>query len=314
MITASILIVSPVRDEASHIERMATSMAAQSVAPRRWIVLDDGSTDDTWAILDGLQREIPFLYPMRTTRLEEMASARDRLAAAAAPRAFNEALQRTDNSTFEFIGKFDGDLELPGDYFERLLERFAGDARLGIASGDLIECFDGDWRRIAIPPHHVPGATKLYRRDCFEAIGGLRNTLGWDTIDEVTARAIGYRTRSYREIVVKHHRHWGSADGKLRGRARHGRAAWILGYGPAWTALRSLKLMTVRPVGVSGLAFMLGYLDAAARRGPRADEAFRSMMRSELRDRLRISSRPAPPPASVEPVQLARRVAARQAR
>jgi poly-beta-1,6-N-acetyl-D-glucosamine synthase len=304
MSAPTILIVSPVRNEAAHIERLARSLAAQKVAPSAWMVLDDGSTDDTWAILQSLRGEVPFLLFRRASTDCEVECGRDRLAAAAAPRAFNAALEGFDPSEFDFIGKLDGDVELPPDYFERLLERFATDPDLGIACGDLVERFDDGWRRIAIPSHHVHGALKLYRRSCFQAIGGVRETLGWDTIDEVTARALGYHTRSYRDIVVKHHRHWGSADGKLRGRARHGRAAWLLGYGPGWAALRALKLMTVRPVGISGLSFYYGYLRAAARRDARLDPSFRALMRAELRRRAtnragQMISRKAPVPTYV---------------
>jgi len=285
---SSILIVSPLRNEAQHIERMARSLAQQTVVPHTWLAFDDGSTDETWSILQALRPEISFLTPRRATAGgRALESDRDRLAAAAAPRAFNAALDGFDPAAFSFIAKIDGDVELPPDYFEHLLERFDRDPRLGIASGDMIEEYPDGWRRIAIPAHHVPGAVKLYTRACFEAIGGIANTLGWDTIDEVTARALGFRTRSYRDIQVKHNRHWGSADGTLRGRARHGRAAWILGYPLGWAGLRSAKLATVRPLGVSGLAFLYGYLDAATRRPPRTDPEFRRLMRAELRGRAR---------------------------
>jgi glycosyltransferase involved in cell wall biosynthesis len=292
MAGSAILIASPVRNEAEHIRRMARSLAAQTVRPRAWVVVDDGSTDETWEILESLREEIPFLHIRRAgAKQEPLSAARDRLAAAAAPRAFNAALEGFDVAEFDFIGKLDGDLELPPDYFERLLAQFDLNPKLGIAGGDLVERVDDGWRRIAIPAHHVHGALKLYSRACFEAVGGVRNTLGWDTIDEVTARALGYHTRSYRDIVVKHHRHWGSADGTLRGRARHGRAAWILGYTPTWATVRSLKLMTVRPMGVSGLSFLYGYVQAAIVRTPRTDPSFRALMRAELQQRSRHEAR-----------------------
>jgi poly-beta-1,6-N-acetyl-D-glucosamine synthase len=289
---AEILIASPVRNEAKHLRRMARSLAAQTVRPRAWVVVDDGSTDETWEILQSLREEIPFLHIRRAcAKGEPLSAARDRLAAAAAPRAFNVALEGFDVAGFDFIGKLDGDVELPPDYFERLLANFDLNPKLGIACGELVERFDDGWRRIPVPAHHVHGALKLYRRSCFQAIGGVRNTLGWDTIDEVTARALGYHTRSYRDIVVKHHRHWGSADGTLRGRARHGRAAWILGYTPTWVTIRSLKLMTVRPVGVSGISFLYGYVYAAILRSPRTDARFRGLMRAELKQRGRHAAR-----------------------
>jgi hypothetical protein len=155
---------------------------------------------------------------------------------------------------------------------------------------------------IPIPAHHVHGAVKLFRRDCLEAIGGVSEQLGWDTIDETYARMRGFATRSYPDLVARHHRPHGSADGLLRGRARHGECAWILHYGFLWVLPRSLKVALVPPRGLSGLAFLAGYVSAALRRVPRVDDPdFRRFVRAELRARLtrpiRGRSRPTSVPA-----------------
>ena len=131
------------------------------------------------------------------------------------------------------------------------------------------------------------GALKLYSRECFEAIGGIEERLGWDTIDETYARMLGFRTRSFDELVAHHHRPLGTADGRLRGRARYGQAAYIVRYGLPWVLLRSLKVATERPYGVSGAAFIAGYLRAALLREPKVeDEEFRRFVRRELRGRI----------------------------
>jgi poly-beta-1,6-N-acetyl-D-glucosamine synthase len=290
-VSRSILIVSPVRNEADHIERVARAVAAQTVPPDLWIVVDDHSTDGTREILSALRGEIGFLRVIGAPAANELPAHRDRLGAAAAPRAFNAGLRTVDASAYDFVCKLDGDVELPPDYFEQLLRRFDADAGLGIACGDLVEQFGDEWRRIAIPEHHVHGALKLYSRRCFADIGGVRDTLGWDSIDEATARRLGYTTRSFRDVIVRHNRHWGSADGKLRGRARHGVAAWIIGYGPGWAFVRSLKLASVRPRGVSGGAFLFGYLRAALRGTARVEPELRRHVRSELRGRARRVAR-----------------------
>ena len=128
---------------------------------------------------------------------------------------------------------------------------------------------------------------KLYRRSCLEQIGGIAERLGWDTIDETYARMRGFESHSYTDLVARHHRHWGSADGRLRGRARHGECAWILHYGFGWVFLRSVKIARVKPVGLSGGAFLYGYVRAAFGGVPQVDDReFRTFVRRELRARM----------------------------
>ena len=281
-----VLLVSPVRNEAGQIERVAAAVAAQSMPPDLWLVIDDGSTDGTLELLRRLEQEIPFLRVLEATRREDHAVA-DRLATAAEARAFNQALATVTLEKFTHLGKLDGDIELPPDYLERLLHEFSNDTQLGVAGGSLDELFGTRLRRVGIPEYHVHGALKLYRRDCFEAIGGIQERLAWDTIDETYARMEGYTTRSFGHLAALHLRHSASADGQLRGRARHGTCAYILHYGPAWVLLRSLKEGARRPYGLSGGAFLLGYASAAVRGTSRVDdERFRRFVRRELRRRL----------------------------
>lgn len=260
-------------------------MAAQTRPPDLWVVADDSSTDGTPELLRELAGEVPFMRVVRVPPGQHV-YARDRLAAAAAPRTFNFGLRAADEAGFDFIGKIDGDVELPPAYLERLLEHFARDPRLGIAGGELVEQHAGRWRRIPIPSHHVPGAVKLYARECFEGIGGVHERLGWDTIDEMTARMQGYATRSYPDVVARHHRRTGGADGVLRGRARHGRCAWIAGYPFYFVLARALKLAGAQPIGLSGVAFVWGYTRAAATIPRVADRRLRRHVRRELRERI----------------------------
>jgi hypothetical protein len=147
---------------------------------------------------------------------------------------------------------------------------------------------DGGMRRIGIPPNHIHGALKCYSRECFEAIGGVQERLGWDTIDETYARMRGFETQTFRDLVSIHHRPLGSADGTVRGHARHGECAYIAHYTVLWVALRSLKIAGRRPRGLSGAAFFYGYLRAMARGVERVPDAeYRDFTRRELRDRMR---------------------------
>ena len=279
------------RNEGAHIARVARALAAQSSPPARWFVIDDCSSDDTYAQLSALRGQLPFMTLMRAPAQAQ--GARDRLAHAVEARNFNLALAHAKaeepSSCFTHVMKLDGDIELPPDYLHMLLERFAADRRLGLASGVLVEpARDGSMRAITIPRYHVHGSLKCWTRACFAAIGGIEERLGWDTIDEVYARMRGYPPRSFTDLVCIHHRQHGSADGILRGHARHGECAYIVHYDLLWVTLRACKVAVARrPLGLSGLAFLCGYLRAAVRKVARVpDPAYRSFTRRELRGRL----------------------------
>ncbi|HTT95654.1 MAG TPA: glycosyltransferase family 2 protein [Solirubrobacterales bacterium] len=284
---ARILLASPVFDEAAHLEKTARALAAQTLPPARWVVVDDGSRDGTLALARRLAAEIDFMEVIEADG--GVGPGADNLALAREARAFNIGLKHAGWRGYDFVGKLDGDVELPPEWLAMLVERFAEDPALGLAGGRLVEADgDGGWARIEIPAHHVHGAVKLFRRECLEAIGGIPERLAWDTIDETYARMRGYETRSFEGLVARHHRPWGSADGRLRGRARHGECAWILHYGPAWVTLRAVKVGRSSPPVLSGFAFLWGYWRAALRRVPRVEDAeFRDFTRRELRARVR---------------------------
>jgi glycosyltransferase involved in cell wall biosynthesis len=284
---AELLLITPARDEGTHLERTIRAVAAQTRRPDLWLIVDDGSTDATPAILDRAASELPFIRILRAP--EHGADASDRLAVAAEARAFNWAHSTIDLDDYTHIGKLDADIELPAEYFERLLERFEREPELGIAGGGLLERGRNGWYLTKVPAYHVRGALKLYSRECFEAIGGVEERLGWDTIDETYARMYGFKTRSLPEANARHHRPVATRGGTLRGRARHGQCAYILRYSAWWVALRSLKVACSRPFGLSGLAFFYGYARSAARREERVeDERFRRFVARELRSRVRL--------------------------
>jgi poly-beta-1,6-N-acetyl-D-glucosamine synthase len=280
--------ISPVRNEGPHIRSVVRAVAAQELPPARWIVIDDRSSDGTFEQLRELEREVPFLTVLRAPEDRSAEASRDRLARAIEIRNFNIALADAQWRSYTHVMKLDGDIELPPDYLRVLLERFDRDPSLGLAGGVLVEPTpNGDMRRVRIPSCHVHGALKCYSRECFAAIGGVQERLGWDTIDQTYARMRGFHTRSFPDLVSVHHRPLASADGALRGHARHGECAYIAHYTPTWIAVRSLKVGRRSPAGLSGIAFLYGYARAAARKVERVpDPEYRLFTRRELRGRM----------------------------
>jgi biofilm PGA synthesis N-glycosyltransferase PgaC len=286
--SARILIISPVRNEAAHIERVVRAVAAQHLRPARWIVVDDRSDDDTLAILRRLEAEVPFLTVAQAPPARDEGPVKDRLARAAAPRTFNAGLALADWGEYTHVMKLDGDIEMAPAYLRDVVDRMAADPTLGLAGGVLDEPLaGGGFRRLRIADNHVHGALKLYSKACFAAIGGVQERLGWDTIDETYARMRGFRTCTFRDLVSIHHRPIGSADGTVRGHARHGMCAYIAHQTPSWVVLRALRVGTRRPIVVSGLAFVYGYARAHVRRVERvADPEYRRFTQRELRRRI----------------------------
>jgi poly-beta-1,6-N-acetyl-D-glucosamine synthase len=279
-----IVIVSPMRNEAKHLRAVIRAMASQTRHPDEWIVVDDSSTDATREILDRAADELPFLRVVSAPEFP-MPKRADRLSHAAAPRVFNYGVSLA--GPFAYIGKLDGDVELPPDYFGRLLAEFRSDPGLGIAGGVVVEQHGGEWRvHGASHLAHVRGALRLYSAACLSAVGGVREVLGWDGIDIVLAHKNGYRTRSFTDLVARHHRHTGTAQGALKGHLRWGRCQYIQGYPAYWVLARAVKVGVAEPRVLSGFAYAAGYAQAALKRVPRFDEGgYRAYLRGELRGR-----------------------------
>src|SRR5688572_11686683 len=247
------VVITPVRNEAEHIGKTVASMAAQTVLPRQWVVVDDGSTDGTAELLDSAAREHPWI------RVVRRADRGFRHSGNGVMEAFYEGFAALGVEQWDFLVKLDGDLSFEPDFFEKCFKQFRQDSRLGIGGGTICCLTDGQWveetRDVAF---HVRGATKIYRRECWTAIGGLIRTTGWDTMDEVKANMLGWTTRGFPDLKVLHYRPTGGADGRWKNWFKNGRANYIVGYHPIFMLVKCARRALKRPV--AGVGLLAGFL------------------------------------------------------
>ena len=281
-------IVVPFLNEERYLGALLDSIAAQTRLPDVLLLVDDGSTDGSPALVDAFAREHDFATVLRRpARPKEI----DRMVNAPEWRAFEWALAES-GVAYDVVAKMDGDLRLTPGTFEAIERRFAEDERAGIVGAFLSERDDaGVLRRHRCPGDHVEGATKFYRRECFAQISPIPPILGWDTIDEVRARMHGWTTGSV-EVPTgdpEHLRRMGSYDGILRGFRRAGAAAWAYGSSPGHVAMSAALRTLDRPFVLCGAHYLWGWADAARRRAPRAERPARRFWRREQRRRVHTS-------------------------
>lgn len=264
-----LVLVTPARNEAQFIGDTMRSVIEQTVQPYRWVIVSDGSSDGT----DDIVRELADGHDW--IELARMPEHRDRTFAAKA-NCFNAGYERLKGLGFDIVGNLDADITLVPDHFEFLLARFAEQPRLGVAGTPFVE--DGSkpgrhsYAHKGANLEHVSGACQLFRRECFDVIGGYLPIKGGgiDWIAVTTARMKGWQTRTFVERVSYHHRNIGTAESSvLRARFHYGRKAYYVGGHPLWEVLRGIFQMRTPPYVVGGLWFIAGYVWAAVTRMPR---------------------------------------------
>jgi hypothetical protein len=259
---ASYLVVSPCRNEAAYMQRTLDSMAAQTVRPALWVIVDDGSTDATPQMLAAFAAEHDWV------RVVPKPDRGHRAVGPGVIEAFYFGLDTVDWRSFDFITKLDLDLEIPERYFETLLARMADEPRLGTFSGKPYNRL-GDGRLVfeRCGDEMSVGMIKFYRTACFEDIGGFVHEVMWDGIDCHACRARGWIAGSRDEDALRfiHLRPMGSSQkGVLTGRARHGFGQYFMGSDPLYFSATAVYRMRFAPVVIGGLAMLWGYFRAMA--------------------------------------------------
>jgi glutamate dehydrogenase/leucine dehydrogenase/glycosyltransferase involved in cell wall biosynthesis len=264
---ASYAIVSPVRNEQNYLEQVIASVANQTVLPKQWVLVDDGSTDRTAEILQQAAQTYPWIT---------IVTRRDRgyrQLGKGEAEAFADGYTAVKNAGAEFLLKLDGDVALPPHYAEALLAQFAQNPELGIASGAFSMPVKGSFVVERLSKHNTAAHARLYRKECFEDIGGLAPVLGFDTIDEVKARLRGWSVQSFKETKGLHLRPIASSTGAWwKGRAREGKAAYFCGAHPLFALARGVRLLARHPRLTGGLGYLAGYFRDWCRNAPRYRE------------------------------------------
>lgn len=278
------VLVTAAYNEERHIAETLRSVVRQTIRPVRWVVVSDGSTDDTDHIVRTWASKHPFVELIRVEKSEAHDFAKK-------VRALRRGFERLADIEYDFIGVLDADLSFESDYFERVLERFDVEPRLGIAGGDIQQLVDG-----AVVPRvkdmtSVAGAVQLVRRECFEQTGGLPSLRygGEDAAMEISARMHGWKTRTFPELKVVHYGLVGAgAGGAVRARVQWGRRNFNLGYHPLFQLARSAYRVRERPYVLGGLAEVVGFVIGRVRDGePAVGPDVVHYLRAEQLDKLK---------------------------
>jgi glycosyltransferase involved in cell wall biosynthesis len=259
------VLISAARNEEAFIEKTIESVVRQTIPPMKWVIVDDASTDRTPEIIRRFVERYAWI------EMVQMPPRRDR-SFAAKVNSFNAGYQRVKDLEYEVIGNLDADISFDNDFLEFLLRKFTEDPELGVAGtvfrekgySSAADSFEGE--------KHVAGQCQLFRRKCFEEIGGYvpHRAGGIDWMAVTTARMKGWKTKSFQEKSFFHHRAMGTAErGAVASAFSYGEKDYYLGGHPIWELFRVGYRITKRPYIFSGLALGLGYSWAFLRRIPR---------------------------------------------
>ena len=280
----SYVLITPARNEEAYIEKTIQSVISQKYLPKKWVIVSDGSTDRTDEIIQK------YLISNSWIEFLRMPERRERQFAAKV-QCFNAGCERIKDMSYDIIGSLDADISFESDYFAFLLSKFLEFPRLGVAGTPFMEGpsrYDYRFTNIA----HVSGACQLFRRECFEDIGGYVpiKAGGIDWIAVTTARMKGWTTRTFIEKTCFHHRPMGTGNSsQIVAWFRHGKKDYFLGGHPLWEMCRSLYQMSKRPYIIGGSLLLFGYTWAFLIRTEQPiSEDLMKFHRSEQMQRLKI--------------------------
>ncbi len=255
-------IVIPAHNEEAFLADTLNSIERQHLQPKKVIIVNDNSTDDTEAIINQFTEINPLFEKLN------ISSSEVHLPGSKVINAFNKGLKLLDHH-YDFVVKLDADVILPENYFERIAYIFKGNPKVGIAGGFIYEQYqNGDWQlNHPMNKDHVRGAIKAYSKNCFAAIGGLKNAMGWDTVDELLAQYHNYEIFTDDTLHVKHQRPTGHSY-KAKAKLMQGRAMYTMRYGFWISFIASAKMAWKRRLWSVFFNNFEGYYTAKKEREP----------------------------------------------
>lgn len=269
------IIITPVRNEAAYITKTIESVVNQTIRPLEWIIVNDGSTDTTGDIIESYVRTNIWIKVIN--RIDRGF----RQAGGGVIEAFYDGYNQITSNDWEFLIKLDGDLSFERDYFEKCFIEFEKNENLGICGGIILNEINGEYKIESAPLYHVRGATKIYKKECWYAIEPLIRAPGWDTLDEIKANMLGWKTRSQSHLKLFHHRFTGKADGAWNTSVKYGNVNYYVGYHPLFMILKCLKRIVEKPYLIGSIGICYGYLEGYLKKLPRAEEKVIKYVRKE---------------------------------
>lgn len=285
------VLLTAAHNEEFYIERTLQSVVSQEHRPERWVVVSDRSTDRTAAIVQEYARKHDFI------ELVEVAEGKGREFSSKV-NALTLGHEKLSKLDYEFLGILDGDISFGPQYYGDLLDKFSRDPKLGLSGGFIYEEDQGEFKsRKTNTSISVAGAIQLFRRECYEGIGGLQPIPygGEDWCAEVGVRMRGWDVRAFPDLKAFHHRPTGTGGSLLRYWYRQGKMDYALGSLPSFEIVKCVRRVRENPFGFGALARWTGFLGSWLSRAPRlVSKEFIDYLRQEQRQRLRAMIRSAP--------------------
>lgn len=285
---SSYVLITAARDEEAHIEKTIVSVIGQTVLPEKWVIVSDGSKDGTDHIISKYATEYGFIQHERLSAIER----RD---FSSKVNAVTTGYRRISGLRFEFLGILDADVSFGPDYYERVLARFDQNPGLGIAGGVIFDYYNGTFNRRLASLNHANGPIQMFRRECFEEIGGFVSVSigGEDAIASVMAQMNGWEVRTFRDIAAFHHRRTGTEGQSIYvAHFIQGRREYLLGFHPLFELAKCLGRVVEKPYVLSSVLRLAGYSFAAIRREARpcSDDFVKYLRQEQIRRLFSLSA------------------------